>query len=115
MIAAPRGSQSGNPGPTSSSKTKISSSRPSLRWSRFFASSSIANRTGLVATHNDTRKRMIGFDLLPHLGLDFFEILWRNAMGQLDIVIKAVLDRRPGSKLRLGPDAQDRGREHVRA
>ena len=42
MIAVPRGSHSGRPGPTSSSKWKSWSSLPSLRWSRFFASSSSA-------------------------------------------------------------------------
>ena len=39
IIAPPFGSHSGRPGPTSSSKMKISSSLPSLRWSRFLASS----------------------------------------------------------------------------
>ena len=35
-------------------------------------------------------------------------------MRQIDVVVKAVLDRRPGGELRLRPDAQDGRREHMR-
>jgi hypothetical protein len=57
---------------------------------------------------------MVGFDLLLHLGLDFFEIVRRNAVGKIDIVIKTVLDRRPGSELRFRPDFQNSRGKDVR-
>ena len=57
---------------------------------------------------------MVGFDLLLHLRLDLLEILRRNAVRKIDIVIKTVLDRRTGSELRFRPDFQNGGGEHVR-
>src|SRR5437588_8327190 len=42
---------------------------------------------------------MVGFDLLLHLVLDFLEILRRDAVGKVDVVVKAVLDRRTGREL----------------
>ena len=50
---------------------------------------------------------MIGLDLLLHLRLDLLEILGRNAVRQLDIVIEAVLDRRAGGELRFRPDFRE--------
>ncbi len=35
-------------------------------------------------------------------------------MRQIDVVIEAVLDRRPGGELRLRPDAQDGRGQHMR-
>ena len=58
---------------------------------------------------------MVCFDFLFHLGLDFLEVLGRNAVRQLDIVVKAVLDRRSGGKLSLRPEAQDGGRQNMGA
>ena len=47
MIAVPRGSHMGKPGPTSSSNMNSSNSLPSLRWARFFASSSMAKYSSI--------------------------------------------------------------------
>ena len=47
---------------------------------------------------------MVRFDLLFHLRLDLFEIVGRNAVRKIDIVIKTVFHRRPGSELRFRPD-----------
>src|SRR5207237_10059286 len=58
--------------------------------------------------------RMVRLYLLFHLRLDLLEIVWRNAVGQIDIIIETILDRRPGGELRLGPYLQDRSREDVR-
>src|SRR6185437_16076097 len=49
-------------------------------------------------------ERMIGFDLLFHLGLDLLEIFRRNAVRKIDIIIETVLDWRPGGELRFRPD-----------
>src|SRR5436853_1653814 len=57
---------------------------------------------------------MVRFDLFLHLHLDLFEIFRRNPVPKIDIVIKAVLDWRPGSELRFGPDLQDRRGENMR-
>ena len=58
---------------------------------------------------------MIGLDLLFHLGLDLLEILGRDAVAEFHVVVKAVLDRRTGSELGVGPEAQDGRGEHVGA
>src|SRR5207245_275589 len=50
-----------------------------------------------------------------HLLLNLWEILRRDAMRELDIIIKAVLNRRPGRELRLGPQPQHGGRHHMSA
>src|ERR1051326_172596 len=57
---------------------------------------------------------MVRLDLLFHLRLDFLEIVRRNAVLELEVVIKSVLDRRPGCELRLGPDLEDRRPQNVR-
>ena len=57
---------------------------------------------------------VVRLDLLLHLLLDLREILRRDAVRQIDVVIEAVLDRRPGGELRLRPDAQDGRGQHMR-
>ena len=69
----------------------------------------------LLARDDPFLEGMIGFDLFLHLLLDFREILGRDAVRKLDVVIKAVLDRRAGGELGVGPEAQDGGGEHVGA
>ena len=58
---------------------------------------------------------MVGFDLLFHLRLDFLEVLGRDAVRQLDVVVEAVLDRRAGGELRFRPEAQDGGGQDMGA
>ena len=50
-----------------------------------------------------------------HLGLDLFEVVGRDAMGKIDVVVKPVFHRRPGRELRIGPELRNRRREDVRA
>jgi len=58
---------------------------------------------------------MVGFDLLLHLALDLLEILRRNAVRKIDIVVETVFDRRSGRELRFRPDFQDgRGQDMCR-
>ena len=57
-----------------------------------------------VSRNFDSFERMVRFDFVFHLGLDLFEIIRRDAVGKIDIVIKAVLHRRPRSELRFRPD-----------
>ncbi len=57
---------------------------------------------------------VVRLGLLFHLGLDFREILGRDAVRQVDVVIEAVLDRRAGGELRFRPKSQDGGGENVR-
>ena len=42
------------------------------------------------------------------------EILRRDAVRQIHVVIKTVLDRRPGGELRVRPQPQDGGGQHMR-
>ncbi len=58
---------------------------------------------------------MVRLDLLLHLRLDFLEIVRRNAVRKIDIVIKTVLYGRPGGELRFRPDFQNRRCEYMRS
>src|SRR5207247_4685400 len=68
----------------------------------------------LARDHNPL-EHMVRLNLLFHLLLNLWEILRRDAMRELDIIIKAVLNRRPGRELRLGPQPQHGGRHHMSA
>ena len=69
---------------------------------------------GVVAGNLGALKRVVRLDLLFHLLLEAGEILRGNAVRKFDVVIKTVLHRRTGGKLRLGPDFQDGRGQHVR-
>ena len=69
---------------------------------------------GFVARDFDALERMVRLDLLLHLRLDLLEILGRDAVRQLDVVIETVLDRRSGGELRFRPDLQNGGGQDVR-
>ena len=58
---------------------------------------------------------MVRFDLLLHLLLDLRKIFGRDAVAEFHVVIKAVLDRRAGRELGVGPEAQYGGGEDVGA
>ena len=47
---------------------------------------------------------MVRLDFVFHLGLDLFEIIWRDAVRKIHIVIEAVLHRWARSELRVRPD-----------
>src|SRR5439155_23089721 len=65
----------------------------------------------LFARDDDLLESMVRLNLLFHLLFDLREILGRNAMRQLQIVIESGLDRRAGSKLCFGPNPEY-GRGH---
>src|SRR5437879_5253388 len=67
-----------------------------------------------VARNFHALERMVCVDLLFHFRLDFLEIVGRDAVGKIDIVIKTVLYRRPGGELRFRPDFQNRRGEYMR-
>ena len=69
----------------------------------------------LFTRHFDPFKGMIGLHFDLHLRLDLLEVVRRNAVLQLDIVIKSALDRRPRRELRLRPDAKNRRGQHMGA
>ena len=54
-------------------------------------------------------------DDLSHLCFDPGEILGRDAVPQIDVIIKSLLHRRPRRELCLGPDAQNGLGQHVGA
>ncbi len=68
----------------------------------------------LLARDDDFLEGVVRLDLLFHLGLDGREILRRDAVLQVHVVVKAVLDRRPGGELRVRPQAQNGGGHDVR-
>jgi hypothetical protein len=57
--------------------------------------------------------RQIGFDDLAHPLLEPLEILGRERLGAVEIVVEAVLDRRTDRWLGFGKDILNRVREHV--
>src|SRR5438552_14075450 len=57
---------------------------------------------------------MVGLDLFLHLCLDLLEIVRRDPVRKIEIVIETVFDRRPSGELRFRPDFQDRRREYMR-
>ena len=57
---------------------------------------------------------MVGFDLFFHFRLDLLEILRRNSMRKINIVIKTVLYWRSCGELRFRPEFQDRRCKYVR-
>ena len=67
----------------------------------------------LLARDDAALEDVVRLDLLLHLLLDLREILRRDAVRQIDVVIKPILHRRPRGELRLRPDAQDGRRQHV--
>ena len=64
----------------------------------------LRHRQGFVAGDDDPLEGMVGFDFLFHLGLDLLEILGRDPVGEFDVVVEAVLDRRAGGELGVGPE-----------
>jgi hypothetical protein len=54
--------------------------------------------------------------VLGHLRLDPLEVglRWPEAVGELEVVVEAVLDRRPDRDPGAGPEIEDGGRHHVR-
>ncbi len=67
---------------------------------------------GLFARDDDSLEDVVGLNLLFHLRLDFLEVLGRDAVRKLHVVVKPILDRRPIGELGLGPQPQD-GRGHA--
>ena len=61
-------------------------------------------------------ERLVGGDVLAHGGLDPLQVgLGRPlAVGELEVVVEAAVDRRPDRDLRPGPQLEHRGRHHVR-
>src|SRR6476620_7123822 len=56
---------------------------------------------------------MVRFDLLLHLRLDLLEVIRRNPVRKIDVVIKTVFHRRACGKLRIRPKLQNSGRKYV--
>ena len=59
---------------------------------------------------------LVGLHVLAHLGLDRLEVVLGDvhALGELEVVVEAVVDRRPDRDLGPGIEVQDRGGQHVR-
>ena len=58
---------------------------------------------------------MVRFDLFLHFRLDLLKIVRRNPVREIDIIIKAVIDRRSGRELGSWPDLQNCRRQNVRS
>ncbi len=70
---------------------------------------------GLVHRHLGADERLVRLDDLAHLGLDARQVVVaeRLGVGQLEVVVEAVLDGRADRELRAGEQPGDRLRHHV--
>jgi len=66
------------------------------------------------AGHNNFFKWQVGFLDAAHLGFDAREVFRSEPVGQVKVVVEAVLGRRPDIQLHLIEEAADRGCHHVR-
>ena len=66
--------------------------------------------------HVLARERLVGGDVLAHLRLDGREVRvgHRDPVGELEVVVEAVLDRRPDRDLHAGVELHHGGGQHVR-
>ncbi len=60
------------------------------------------------------REPLVLLDDLAHPGLDLLEVLRMEGHLDVEVVVEAVLDRRPDPQLRVGVEVLDRLGEHVR-
>ena len=67
----------------------------------------------LLACDNHLLEDVVRLDLFLHLLFDLREVFRRDAMLQLHVVVKPVLHRRPGGKLRVRPQPQNGRGHHV--
>ncbi len=68
---------------------------------------------GFVAGDDEFFEGMVCFDFEAHLLLDLGEVLRRDAVGQIDVVVEAVFHGGTGGELGFGPDFEDGGGEDV--
>lgn len=69
---------------------------------------------GVGARELNALEDVVGFRFSFHLGFDSFEVVRRNAMRQVDVVVETVLDWWTGGELRFRPDFENGGGENVR-
>jgi hypothetical protein len=72
--------------------------------------------SGLLGGDVTSLERLVGLDVLSHPLLDPRQILLTGApVGELDVVVEAVLDRRSDGDLGAGPEVEDGLGEDVRS
>ncbi len=61
-------------------------------------------------------ERLVGGDVVAHRRLDPLEVGLgrRDALGELEVVVEAAVDRRPDRNSGAGPELDDRGGHHMR-
>ena len=74
----------------------------------------VAEFDRLIARNGGADKGLVRFRDGFHLGLNALEVGGADPVRQIDIVIEAGFHRRPRRELRLGPDFQQSGGEHMR-
>ncbi len=79
-----------------------------------FLPAALDQRDGLVARDFAAGEHLAFRGDLAHLLLDAREILGREFMLQVDVVVEARVGRRPDVEFRVGEDAEQRRGQHVR-
>ncbi len=72
-------------------------------------------RLGLLARQLGHFEGLILLHHLLHLCFDLLEIIRREPMLQIEVIIKPLIRRRPNIQLRLRPNPQNRRGQHMRA
>ena len=70
---------------------------------------------GLLARDGEFLEDVVGLNLLLHLLLELGEVLGGDAVGAFEVVVEAILDRRPVGELGVRPQTQDGGGQDVSA
>ncbi len=68
----------------------------------------------LVVADHAAAEELALLDDLPHLLLDLLQVLGGERLGHVEVVVEAVLDRRPDAELGLREQVLHRLRQHVR-
>ena len=75
----------------------------------------VAELDRFVTRDGGANEGLVGLDDSFHLGLDTLEVGGANAVREIDVVVEAAFDGRTGGKLRLGPELEQGGGQHVRS
>ena len=73
----------------------------------------LGHSEGIGAGNFNALEDMVGLDLAFHILLDAGEILRRDAVGELEVVVKSVFHWRTCRELGLGPDFQNCRGKHM--
>ena len=104
-----------SPAPTSAAAPSAASSASALQADQLeLVRLARQLRARVVVGDRPAGEALVVLDDLAHPGLDRLEVLGRERGLDVEVVVEAVLDRRPDAELRVGEQVLDRLGHHVR-